>query len=128
MAGEDVRFTPGGVRLRRHLVTPGPLNWLFLPGGPGIGAESLIDLVSCTRPPGTSWLVDLPGDGSNVDAPGAPDDPYQRWPDIVAEAVEAVPNPVAVGHSTGGEYLLATPAIESLLAGRLESEKPTFTM
>lgn len=33
------------------------------------------------------------------------------------EAVEAVPNPVAVGHSTGGEYLLATAVIEPLLTG-----------
>jgi len=113
----DVRFTPGGVRLRRHGTTPGSLNWLFLPGGPGIGAESLIDLVACTRPPGTSWLVDLPGDGSNTAAPGAPADPYERWPHVLVEAVGAVPNPVAVGHSTGGEYLLATPAIEPLLTG-----------
>lgn len=118
MADDDqVRFTPGGVRLRRHTTTPGPLNWLFLPGGPGIGAESLIDLVACTRPPGTSWLVDLPGDGSNTAAPGAPDDPYREWPSIVVEAIAAVPNPVAVGHSTGGEYLLATPPVEPLLAG-----------
>lgn len=114
---ETVRFTPGGVRLRRQLVTPGPLNWLFVPGGPGLGSESLTDLVSCVRPPGTSWLVDLPGDGSNVDAPGAPDDPYPTWPQVVAEAVAAVPNPVAVGHSTGGHYLLATPEVEPLLTG-----------
>lgn len=116
-ADDGVRFTPGGVRLRRHRTGPGPLNWLFLPGGPGIGAESLVDLVECARPPGTSWLVDLPGDGSNTTAPGAPADPYQGWPTVVVEAIGAVPNPVAVGHSTGGEYVLATPGIEPLLAG-----------
>lgn len=113
----DVRFTSGGVRLRRHLVTPGPLNWLFVPGGPGIGADSLADLVGCTLPPGTSWLVDLPGDGSNTAPPGAPGDPYARWPHVLLEAFEAVPNPVAVGHSTGGEYLLSVPEVEPLLAG-----------
>lgn len=117
MLDEERHFTPGGVRLRRYLRTPGPLNWLFLPGGPGIGSESLVELVELLRPPGTSWLVDLPGDGSNIDPAGAPADPYASWPQVVAEAVAAVPNPVAVGHSTGGEYLLATPALEDRLAG-----------
>ncbi|EUA88955.1 hypothetical protein I551_4535 [Mycobacterium ulcerans str. Harvey] len=32
------------------------------------------------RCPGTCWLVDLPGDGSNVNAPGASEDPYRLWP------------------------------------------------
>ena len=73
--------------------------------------------MECTQPPGTCWLVDLPGDGSNTAAPGAPDDPYEQWPHIVGQALEALPNPVAVGHSTGGEYLLATPAAEPLLTG-----------
>lgn len=30
--------TAHGVRLRRTSRTPGPWNWLFLPGGPGIGS------------------------------------------------------------------------------------------
>ena len=36
----ETRFTPSGVRLRRHSTRPGGLNWLLLPGGPGIGSES----------------------------------------------------------------------------------------
>ena len=64
-------WTPSGVRLRRRTQRPGPLNWLFLPGGPGIGSESLHELVDSAELPGTTWLVDLPGDGSNTDAPGA---------------------------------------------------------
>ena len=113
----EERWTPTGVRLRCTRSRPGPLNWLFLPGGPGIGAESLIELVETIDVPGTSWLVDLPGDGSNVAAPGAPADPYSVWPQVFLEAVAAVKNPVCVGHSTGGEYLLSVPDLASRIRG-----------
>ena len=93
------------------------IDWLFLPGGPGIGAESLRELVDSVDVPGRSWLVDLPGDGSNIDAPGAPADPYALWPQVLLEAAEAFENPVYVGHSTGGEYLLSTPALAEHLVG-----------
>jgi pimeloyl-ACP methyl ester carboxylesterase len=117
MTNADEFWTPRGVRLRRARRTDGPWNWLFLPGGPGIGSQSLAELVAAADCPGTSWLVDLPGDGSNVDAPGAPADPYRLWPHVLLEAVDAVPDPVVVGHSTGGEYLLSTPGLEPRLAG-----------
>lgn len=110
-------WTPSGVRLRRRTQRPGPLNWLFLPGGPGIGADSLIELVDTAELPGTTWLIDLPGDGSNIDAPGAPADPYSCWPEVLLEAADAVPNPVYLGHSTGGMYLLSTPELENRLSG-----------
>ena len=110
-------WTPLGVRLRRRRRSPGPLDFLFLPGGPGIGSESLAELVDSADLPGTSWMVDLPGDGSNVDAPGAPADPYPLWPHVFLEAVAAVECPVAVGHWTGGEYLLSIPGLEDRLEG-----------
>lgn len=113
----DECFTPLGVRLRLRVQTPGGLNWLFLPGGPGLGSESLAGLVDELQLPGTSWLVDLPGDGSNRQPPGAPDDPYTLWPHVFLEAVGMVPNPVAIGHSTGGEYLLSIPELEDRLLG-----------
>ncbi len=84
--------TTHGVRLRRARRTPGRWNWLFFPGGPGIGSESLQELVDVADCPGTSWLVDLLGDGSNVAAPGAPADPYPLWPQVLLEAVNAVPH------------------------------------
>ncbi|MDR3475978.1 MAG: alpha/beta hydrolase [Devosia sp.] len=117
MSNADQRFTPSGVRLSRHAVRPGPLNWLFLPGGPGIGSESLRELVEALDVPGSIWLVDLPGDGSNRDAQGAPADPYSVWPQVVVEAATAFPNVIFAGHSTGGMYLLATPELEAHLAG-----------
>ena len=117
MSPADTRFTPSGVRLARRAVRPGPLNWLFLPGGPGIGSESLHELVDALDVPGSVWLVDLPGDGSNRNPKGAPDDPFSVWPQVVVEAALALPNAVFAGHSTGGMYLLATPELESHLAG-----------
>jgi pimeloyl-ACP methyl ester carboxylesterase len=69
-------FTKSKVRLRQRSQNPGVLNWLFLPGGPGIGAESLEELVETAALPGRSWLVDLPGDGSNL----VENDPFRQWP------------------------------------------------
>jgi pimeloyl-ACP methyl ester carboxylesterase len=113
----SVIFTPSGVRLREHSSRAGPLNWLLLPGGPGIGSESLEELAAALDVPGTIWLVDLPGDGSNRSAPGMAEDPFAAWPQVVLEAAQAVPNPVFAGHSTGGMYLLATPALAPHLKG-----------
>jgi pimeloyl-ACP methyl ester carboxylesterase len=110
-------WTRSGVRLRLRHDRPGEHDWLFLPGGPGIGSESLHELVDTVAVPGRSWMVDLPGDGSNVDAPGAGPDPFAHWPHAVLEAARAVDRPVFVGHSTGGEYLLSTPELEPLLSG-----------
>lgn len=110
-------YTRSGVRLRKHSETVGTLNWLFLPGGPGIGSESLVELADCLDVPGTRWLVDLPGDGSNREAPGAPTDPFSVWPHAVVEVAHALPNVVFAGHSTGGMYLLATPELENHLVG-----------
>ncbi|HEX4366859.1 MAG TPA: alpha/beta hydrolase [Rhodopila sp.] len=113
----DCLFTSSGVRLRKHSASPGNLNWLLLPGGPGIGSESLAELAAAIAVPGTVWLVDLPGDGSNRAPPGAPGDPFSVWPHAVAEAARSLPNVVFAGHSTGGMYLLATPELEDHIRG-----------
>jgi pimeloyl-ACP methyl ester carboxylesterase len=113
----DTLFTSSGVRLRRRSSSSGGLNWLLLPGGPGIGSESLEELADALDVPGTVWLVDLPGDGSNRAPPGAPSDPFSVWPHAVLEAAQAVDSPVYVGHSTGGMYLLDTPELAGVLRG-----------
>ncbi|MGV3616081.1 MAG: alpha/beta fold hydrolase [Fimbriimonas sp.] len=110
-------FTPSGVRLRRRSQRPGSLNWLFFPGGPGIGSESLHGLMDALDVPGTLWGVDLPWDGSNQTPNGATCSPYSDWPNVLVEAAQAVPNAVAVGHSTGGMYLLSTPELEPHVLG-----------
>lgn len=113
----EIRFTPSGVRLTRRIERPGRLNWLLLPGGPGIGAESLRELADALDVPGSVWMVDLPGDGSNVSAPGSGADPFARWPGVLVEAARALPDCVFLGHSTGGMYLLATPEVEQHIVG-----------
>ncbi len=113
----ETRFTASGVRLRRHSERPGELNWLFLPGGPGIGSESLFERAAALEVPGAIWMVDLPGDGSNRSPPNAPEAVFEAWPQVVVEAALAVPNPVFAGHSTGGMYLLATTELAPHLKG-----------
>ncbi len=117
MLNPDLLFTPSGVRLRRRVHRPGNLNWLLLPGGPGIGSESLHELADLLGVPGDIWLVDLPGDGSNVSPPGAAVDPFHGWPQVLLEAPQLLPNSIYVGHSTGGMYLLSTPELEQHVIG-----------
>ncbi|HEY4243288.1 MAG TPA: alpha/beta hydrolase [Kofleriaceae bacterium] len=106
-------LTRSDVRLRKRRAGVGP-DWFFLPGGPGIGSESLHELGDALDVPGSIWMVDLPGDGSNtVDEP----EPYRRWPGVVIEAIERSARPIFVGHSTGGMYLLSVPELERKLAG-----------
>ena len=110
-------FTPSGVRLRLRAGRPGDIDWLFLPGGPGIGSESLHELADALDVPGNIWMVDLPGDGSNVDVPAPPGGHYERWPDVLLEAARELPGSVFVGHSTGGMYLLSVPELERHIRG-----------
>lgn len=110
-------FTASGVRLRQRTQRSGDLNWLFLPGGPGIGSESLYELAETLDVPGTMWMVDLPGDGSNIAPPGAGPDPFAQWPQVLVEAAQMLPNSIYVGHSTGGMYLLSVPEVERHILG-----------
>lgn len=114
---EQEVYTVSGVRLRRRMQREGDINWLFLPGGPGIGSESLHELVDALDLPGSLWLVDLPGDGSNVGSQLPAGDPFEKWPGVLLEAAQALPNSVYVGHSTGGMYLLSVPELEKHIAG-----------
>ena len=77
----DVRWTPSGVRMRRLASRGGDLNWLFLPGGPGTGSQSLDELAFTVEVPGCSWMVDSPGDGSESTSWRARR-PYRVWPDV----------------------------------------------
>lgn len=109
------RFTPSGIRLtpmRPVATKAGTVNYMLVPGGPGIGSESLADLVGCLPDGANAWGVDLPGDGSNHHA-----DPYGMWPEILVEAASAFSRTVMVGHSTGGEYILSVPEIARHASG-----------
>lgn len=41
-------------------------------------------------------MVDLPGDGSNANVPGAPSGLYRLWPQFPLEAVRVIARPVFV--------------------------------
>lgn len=91
------------------------INWLFLPGGPGLGSESIATLTQLLQLPGTIWHLDLPGDGSNL----TEDDEtsFSKWSEALVEAVAKFEQVILVGHSTGGMYALATPELEHKLSG-----------
>lgn len=92
-----------------------PLNWLFLPGGPGLGSESLYQLTKSLNLPGTLWHLDLPGDGSNLTSDNT--ESFKNWPKALIEVVEAFDNVILVGHSTGGMFALDLPLLEEKLRG-----------
>lgn len=115
MAGSFL-WTALGARLQVVGASEGKnLNWLFLPGGPGLGSESLYPLTEILNVPGTRWHLDLPGDGSNTtqNNPRA----FSHWRPALVEAVKALKNVILVGHSRGGMFALATPELEESLIG-----------
>ncbi len=93
----------------------GQFHWLFLPGGPGLGSESLSGLVNVLKLPGTMWYADLPGDGSNITEDNTED--FSRWSDGLIELVTEFDNVILVAHSSGGFFALATPELENELDG-----------
>jgi pimeloyl-ACP methyl ester carboxylesterase len=90
-------------------------NWLFLPGGPGLGSESLDELTAYLDLPGTMWHIDLPGDGSNTSENNV--ESFKKWPIALEEVVDAFDNVILVGHSSGGMYALSLPQLEQKLSG-----------
>lgn len=90
-------------------------HWLFLPGGPGLGAEYLTNLTAILNLPGTIWHVDFPGDGSN--RTDNDEQSFSHWSDALIEAVNAFDNVILVAHSSGGMFALATPELENKLSG-----------
>ncbi len=91
------------------------LQWLFLPGGPGLGSESLSPLIDILKLPGNMWRLDLPGDGSNTTSNNA--ESFSHWSQALIEATQALKNVILVAHSRGGMFALATPDLEKNLTG-----------
>jgi pimeloyl-ACP methyl ester carboxylesterase len=91
------------------------LNWLFLPGGPGLGSESLLSLLNILTLPGNLWLLDLPGDGSNTTSNNS--ESFSYWAAALIEAIKEFEHVILVAHSTGGMYALSLPELADLLDG-----------
>lgn len=92
-----------------------PYNWLFFPGGPGADSSYLCSLVDQLKLPGNVWLIDLPGNGDNVN--GTHSEDFDKWVDIFPEIIQQFKNPVLVGHSFGGMFPLLFPEMERHLKG-----------
>jgi pimeloyl-ACP methyl ester carboxylesterase len=114
MMNKSFLWTESGARLQLiQACGGGDYNWFFLPGGPGLGSESLFPLFSILRLPGNLWRVDLPGDGSNIGNGRT----IARWPQALLEVTNAFESVIFVGHSRGGMFLLALPELEMKIRG-----------
>jgi pimeloyl-ACP methyl ester carboxylesterase len=92
-----------------------PYNWLFFPGGPGADSSYLRSLVDELNLPGNVWLIDLPGNGSNV-VEGYSED-FDSWVSLFPKIIEQFDHPILVGHSFGGMFPLLFPELENKLKG-----------
>ena len=91
------------------------INWLFLPGGLGLGSEALASLTGLLKEkiPGVIWHFDLPNDGSNV----LKDKPISNWRSSIIQATTALDKVILVAHSTPGMYVQTMPELEGILHG-----------
>jgi pimeloyl-ACP methyl ester carboxylesterase len=91
------------------------INWLFLPGGPGLGSEALAGLTQLLKHkvPGVLWHFDLPGDGSNL----LKDKSLADWQSALMQAINVFEKVVLVAHSTPGMYVQTIPDLEKHLHG-----------
>jgi RimJ/RimL family protein N-acetyltransferase/pimeloyl-ACP methyl ester carboxylesterase len=98
-----------GFRLRKIQYEEGPV-WLFLPGGPGLGSEYLESLTDAIFLPGSVFLLDFPGDGSNP-TPLRPED----WRQGLLKVVQSFQRVHLVGHSFGAMFIMTCPELEGHL-------------
>ncbi|MDP1880251.1 MAG: alpha/beta hydrolase [Parachlamydiaceae bacterium] len=90
-------------------------NWLFFPGGPGGDSSYLRSLVDELQLPGNIWLIDLPGNGSNLN--DSYSDNFDKWFELFPLIVTKFDNPIVVGHSFGGMLPLLYSEFEGKLKG-----------
>lgn len=115
MKNKRYRWSQYGYRLEQIKEGDKELgNWLFLPGGPGLGSEYLYPLLDILNIPGNVWLVDFPGDGSNTFE--SPVDYSTAWKEGLQDLVESLPNIYLVTHSFSGMFALSCPEIEPFLS------------
>ena len=111
----DDIWTESKGRLRFAGETTGNYNWVFIPGGPGLGSDYLQGLTDHLDLPGTLWHFDFPEDGSNHF--DDTDFTIKQWFDSLHQVTDILENVILVGHSTGGMLTLATPELEGKLKG-----------
>lgn len=93
------------------------INFVFLPGGPGVDSSCFNDLVKCMDVPGNYWLIDLPFNGTNEPQSVNSENICQQWDRFLVDAIKRFENPVLIGHSFGGYLPLFCPELEDVLRG-----------
>jgi pimeloyl-ACP methyl ester carboxylesterase len=89
-------------------------NWIFLPGGPGMGSKYLADFAKQLILPGSTYLVDFPGDGDNRNVP---DINLKEWHEDLAKVAIALKPCIVVTHSFSGMLALSVRELEEVAAG-----------
>lgn len=92
-------------------------NWLFIPGGPGGDSSYFLSLIKLLDVPGNFWLIDMPGNGSNISGNTPADFNFDSWDEHLISTIQKFENPIIVGHSFGGMFPLLFPNLENLLKG-----------
>jgi pimeloyl-ACP methyl ester carboxylesterase len=107
------------VRYKLAKSNPGNIifNWLFIPGGPGADSSYFLDLINNLDIPGNLWLIDFPGNGSNISDHVPADFNFDSWDEYLISTIKRFENPIIVGHSFGGMFPLLFPQLEQLLKG-----------
>lgn len=96
--------------------TQDSLNWIWMPGGPGVESDYFVPLIEEVELPGTLWLVDFPGNGRHLTGTAADQD-FDAWFDLFLPFLRQFEHPVFVGHSFSGMFPLLFPELESILSG-----------
>lgn len=112
----DYLWTAAGGRLQyQSSYGNSAINWLFLPGGPGLGSEALADLTALLKNkiPGVIWHFDLPNDGSNR----LQDASNFNWRPALIQAANSFEKVIVVAHSTPGMYVQTVAEFENILQG-----------
>ncbi|PCI38776.1 MAG: hypothetical protein COB50_01870, partial [Thiotrichales bacterium] len=87
-------------------------NWVFLPGGPGLGSEYFLPYLNSITLPGAVWRLDYSGDGSNRI------NNYENFSIKKSELVTALSelqNVILVAHYFSGNFALTVPELDTVL-------------
>lgn len=88
--------------------------WFFLPGGPGMGSESLHDLILLLNLRNPLYQVDLPE--ICIDATN-PANALEQWQQAILDVSAHFGQVVWLGHSFGGMLLQTIPELDAYLQG-----------
>ncbi len=107
-----MNYTKYGYRIE-PLAQGDGYNWLFLPGGPGLGSEYLREFCQSLDLPGSVLLLDFPRDGTNTQGELG----IKYWQDGLIDLLKDYVDPILVTHSFSGMFALNLPELESNLRG-----------